>query len=99
MKPKDLEKRLAVAYDAGKFDGYSEGSEDTHRAWCKVVQQVKGIGPKRYKALLVAIQVEAQRRLEELNMAPTELSQLVKEELQDGLRPAQPEVSQDLQGS
>jgi phosphosulfolactate synthase (CoM biosynthesis protein A) len=45
MKPKELEKRLSVAYDAGFFDGYCKCIETIHGDWVEGLKKAKGIGP------------------------------------------------------
>lgn len=72
MKPKDLEKRLAKAYEAGYFDGYHEGSEDTHKVWVEESKTVRGIGPKRWSALIVTVVRALQRRSEERDVKKSE---------------------------
>lgn len=59
------EKRLATAYDAGYFDGYHQGVEDTHDIWVNVSKRVKGIGPALHAKLIEEMTNEALRRQEE----------------------------------
>lgn len=74
MKPKDMEKRLAKAYEAGYFDGYHEGTEDTHKAWVEESKTVDGIGPKRWSALIATVVRALQRRSEERDVRKSEVS-------------------------
>jgi hypothetical protein len=46
MKPKELEKRLETAYDAGYFDGYCACIDTIHADWVAGLAATRGIGPK-----------------------------------------------------
>lgn len=71
MADKKLEKRLSTAYDAGYFDGYSEGIEHTHELWMRVLPTVPHIGIKRLAAIMKAVYEHQQER--------SELSKLVRD--------------------
>lgn len=45
MKPKELEKRLSTAYDAGYFDGYCAAIDRIHQDWASVIDNTKRLGP------------------------------------------------------
>lgn len=54
-RPIDMEKRLATAFEAGKYDGYCEGLDDAHQVWAlDVCNRTPGVGPKIQAKLIVA---------------------------------------------
>lgn len=77
MTPKELEKRLSKAYEAGQFDGYHQGIDDTHDIWVNLIDKVPGIGPKRKAAILTFMTEEIERRVVAKGMPKNELSKEV----------------------
>lgn len=80
VKPRELERRLANAFNSGFFDGYHEGVDDTHKIWTTVVPAVPGIGDKRWQAIMKCVEAEMLRRQteKELLKSPT-LTSVLKE--------------------
>lgn len=76
---KNLEQRLGKAYDAGFFDGYHEGVEDTHRIWVTELINVKGVGAKLHQTILKHMTEAMERKQAERNMQKNGLSKEVKE--------------------
>lgn len=72
MKPQQLEKRLSNAYDAGYFDGYHDGIDDTHKIWVNELTRVNGIGPKLKDRILTHMTTELERRQAERGLAKNE---------------------------
>lgn len=79
IKPKELEKRLENSYEAGFFDGYHEGVDDTHIIWVDELHNVKGIGKHLHEVIMRHMQKAMKQRLQNKGLAKNELSEEVKE--------------------
>lgn len=82
---KDVEARLAKAYDAGFFDGYHQGSDEVYRLWLGELPRVKGIGRKTYYKIVNHITEALLRIQEERGLTKNPMSKEVEElELRTG---------------
>lgn len=78
----EFERRLAVAFKAGHFDGFHEGIEVAHAQWVEELPKIPHIGAKRMAVILKHMTEAMERRVAEAGMAKNEL--LKEVDLSDG---------------
>lgn len=77
MKPQELEKRVATAYDQGYFDGFVAAAEITHDIWIEISKTTKGMGPVMQKRFMDrAFEVMREKGSKKFGKPPQEATDL-----------------------